>query len=176
MKKAFFIIVLITISMNALVYADDVFLENGGQHTGAIVEENDEAITLQTKEGTMILLKKDIVHIQKNDDFKIKEKPKQGFIKSISKFFKKMPQNNWFVLRKPFLVFHARLFDFLERQALYQVITNRAGVIQFKRSNPKSYFFAVYMVLLMLITFIGNFIYVRIRRIVNRIRGVRERY
>ncbi|MCK5346643.1 MAG: hypothetical protein KAR20_24705, partial [Candidatus Heimdallarchaeota archaeon] len=165
----------------SIALADEVFTENGERYKGTIIEEDEVSVTIKTNEGTMFINRNDIIHIEKEkiqeekDEFSttciVREK-----VKSSVDFLKKIPQNNWCIVRNLFYSMHCKLFVFLEKQTMYQYISSSQGSRNLRRENYKAYFFAVYMVLMIILAVVFSIVQSIVKSAVCKIFGIKMRY
>ena len=158
------------------VNADEIFTHDGRRFQGIISEEGSDYFIIKTNEGTVILNKSDVLHIEQQADSKEYGREKRNAIERIIDFFKQLPKNNWHTLRVFFLRIHTRIFSFLEKNQLYRYCADKKMVQKFRRDNYKFYYFAVYMALFITITGIFAIVKGMILGILRRFFGVKRRY
>jgi hypothetical protein len=180
MKKIGFII--LTVSMFLFfaiqIYADDVYTREGKRFIGTITEENEATLTIKTDEGTLLLNKADLMHVEKSTDegAQTKENFLVRTVDNIKKMYYQLSNNNWFYVRKNIKKFHGKLFLALNKNRLYQLITNINAIDRFRTENYKSFVFAVYMVILLALGMIVSFVQNLVYKTYCKMRGIKPRY
>lgn len=180
-KKTLYVMFLSTVVLvlfSARSFADDVYTKEGRRFIGSIIEETETSVTLRSEEGTVIINQSDIMHIERSSE---PESAATGFsvkniIQDIKSTYRKLSHNNWHFVRRKIKVFHGRVFVALNKNKVYQLITNIEAVERFRQDNYKSFIFAVYMVLLLLVGMVFSFIQRLIYGVYCRFRGMKPRY
>lgn len=182
MKKKTVYLLFFTIAVimlfSARSFADDVYMKEGRRFIGSIIEETEDSVTLKNEEGTVIINQSDILHIERSSE---PESATTGFslkniIRDIKSTYRKLSHNNWHFVRRKIKVFHGRVFLALNKNKVYRLITNIKAVERFRQDNYKSFVFAVYMVLLLLVGMVFSFIQRLIYGVYCRCRGMKPRY
>jgi len=155
--------------------ADEVFVRDGTRYTGIVAEEDDMSLMLQTPEGTLILNKSDIVHVERSSEAEreqMREESKKSFSEETVAFIQEGPKN----VKRYLLTCHRNIFLFLEKNRIYQFVAFQPIVRQFKNKSYRYYYFAVYMVLLIIVTLICSGIKNCVMVIVRKIFRIKQRY
>ena len=168
------------------VCADDVYTKEGKRFKGTITQETEKALTLQTDAGTVIVNKSDVLHIERDKKTEEKKEPRNWYervfmtfeqgVSSVTELYEKMSRNNWHYPRRKIKQFHSKLFIELNKIKVYQMITRIEAVEKFRDNNYRSFVFAVYMVLLLIVGMILTVIQRILYSIYCKIRGVKPRY
>ncbi len=87
-----------------------------------------------------------------------------------------LPKNNWFAVRVQLNKIHNRIFFVLGKNPVYQFIEARPVIQAFRRDNYRCYYFAVYMVLFILVVMVVTVIRNCIMAIMRRVLGIKQRY
>ncbi|MBU1863387.1 MAG: hypothetical protein KKH94_06990 [Candidatus Omnitrophica bacterium] len=154
------------------VWADEIFMNDGERYEGVIVEEHDADIVVKVSKGTMILNKSDIAHIEQSSI----EEQKKNFFETAVEYVKSLRKNNWYLFRIKVRRIHNRIFSILKKNVLFQFVARMKGVIKFRSENYGAYCFAVYMVLLIVVTLIFAALRDIIMKIIRRVFKLKQRY
>jgi len=157
------------------IYADDVYTKEGKKFVGSIIEETDESLTVETENGIVLVNKTDLMHVEKSETEESTE-PAKNIIDTIKKVYHKVSRNKWFYVRRRVKRFHTKLFLELNKNRIYQLVTGLKGVERFRDENYKSFVFAVYMVLLLIVGMILTFIQKMFYKAYCKIKGIKPRY
>jgi hypothetical protein len=158
--------------------ADDVYTKEGRRLIGSIIEESEASLTLKNEEGTFIINQSDVLHIERSAE---PESPSTGLspkniIDDLKQTYRKLSHNNWHFVRSKIRRAHAKLFFALNKNKLYRLITDIDGIQRFRQENYKSFVFAVYMILLLMVGMVFGFIQKLIYSIYCKFRGIKPRY
>ncbi len=159
--------------------ADTIFLKDGNRVEGVIVEEADDCVILQVQEDKMIIDANNILHIERvvvSEEMKAEKNKKKNTRKGIKGWYSSLSKNNWAPIRRRVFYVHNKVFSFLEKTPAYQYITNREGVKKFRFENKNSFFFAVYMALLLIFSFVLKIVCGIIMGMLRKMYGVERRY
>jgi hypothetical protein len=173
MKKILNIIFLFLL-VPSLCFAVDVYTKEGKKFVGIVTEETDQYVQLKTDEGTVIINTIDIVHIERGDVAEKKES--QSFMEEVKKYYTKVSQNKWYYVRQQIKRAHGKLFVVLNKNRVYQLVTKIKAVDSFRIDNYKTYVFAVYMVLLLIVGMILSFIQKLLYALYCKMKGIKPRY
>jgi len=168
-----FVMLVVLLLICSYLWADEVFMQDGTRFRGVVTEETAESISLKTEEGTVILNRNDIKHIERHEG---DEPPQKGFFATSIATIQSLPRNNWFIVRKAFLRVHNGIFAFLQRRRVYQYISTRESVEQFRGKSLGAYYFAVYMIVVIIITILVSVIKNTIMTVIRRVFGIKQRY
>ena len=156
--------------------ADEIFTHDGRRFQGVISEEGKDYYIMRTKEGTIILNKNDVLHLERDTDKEQYVAEKGNFITKAHQYVRQLPKNNWYLLRVNLLRIHTLIFSFLEKNKLYRYFADKRAIQKFRRENYKYYYFVVYMALFITITVCLTIIKNSIMYIFRRLFGVKRRY
>ncbi len=176
MKKIVIVSLIVFLLGYSYVWADEVFTHDGRRFQGVISEEGEDYYMMKTKEGTIILNKSDILHLERHEDNKEHVEERDNFITKTIKYFKQLPKNDWYIVRVSLLRIHTYIFSFLEKNRIYRYFADKKMAQKFRRQNFKYYYFAVYMLLFITISVCFSIIKGSIFFIFRKMFGVRKRY
>jgi len=169
-------VIIVAVLICQHVWADEIFLSDGQRYSGAITDQDEESITFKTNEGTIFLKKSEVVHIEKSATDIASGEDDISLLSAPVEYFNKIKRNNWYVPRMHCARIHNRIFHKLNKMSLYQFISMRPTIQNFRKQFPNYYFFAVYTVLfigcVIVLSLIKNIIVMFIRKIFN----VKQRY
>lgn len=158
-----------------MVCADEVFLKNGQRFKGQVIEETEEVLVMRVGEDTITFNKATVLHLEHGELAK-EDLPSKKKEFHLGQFFRNLKKDNWHAVRRYFYKIHNRIFSVLEKNALYQRIANKKAIKDFRMKGRRNYFFGVYMVLLLIVSFILKIIKDTIMGILRKIYGVERRY
>ena len=158
------------------ISADEIFTHDGRRYQGIISEEGSDYYLMKTNEGTIILNKSDILHIEQQADNREYDVEQRSIKEKIIDFFQQLPKNDWYIVRVTFLRIHVRIFSFLEKNRIYRYFADKKLVQRFRRDNYKYYYFAVYMALFVAITGVFAIVKGIVIGIFRRFFGVKRRF
>jgi len=131
-----------------MLVADDVYLQDGKHLIGTVSDETDENLMLKTNEGTFIVNKSNVIHIERNEP---NPEAKKGLKSIAHDLFTNIQNIKLRDVRHKVKLVHLKIFQSLDRIGLYKRIINYPSIAKYKRENRAAYLLGVYMSLLLLL-------------------------
>ena len=173
-KIVLFFLALGLIFYNINIYAAEIYTQEGARFAGEIAEETEETITLKSEQGTIILNRRDILHIE--HEAKEACAPEGSYSERLVKFWKKISKNNFLYVRRNLYKKHYRFFTWLEKRKIYQTISLMPSIAKYRKDNPGAYILAVYMVCLLILGLVLSFLERYIRAFFCKVFHRKQRY